>query len=110
MQLQTYKVDSEMMIKAIVYGSNTIAKKLNESLMEVGGRMVSLTELPEVLCSSSKSSKEQLLQWALKGFPEQTVVSENKRINENEIVYRHKERKLKRILRIAKRPLLAYQN
>lgn len=26
--------------------------------------------------------QEQLLQWALKGFPEQTVVAENKRINE----------------------------
>ena len=26
--------------------------------------------------------QEQLLQWALKGFPEETVVSENRRINE----------------------------
>ena len=30
--------------------------------------------------------QEQLLQWALKGFPEQTVVSENKRINEQRAI------------------------
>jgi len=29
--------------------------------------------------------QEQLLQWALKGFPEETVVTENKRINEKRI-------------------------
>ncbi|MFC2060341.1 hypothetical protein ACFLTZ_04530 [Chloroflexota bacterium] len=27
--------------------------------------------------------QKQLLQWALKGFPEDTVVAENKRINES---------------------------
>ena len=27
--------------------------------------------------------QKQLLQWALKGFPEDTIVAENKRINEN---------------------------
>jgi hypothetical protein len=29
-----------------------------------------------------KRDQEQLLQWALKGFPEQTVITENRRINE----------------------------
>ena len=29
--------------------------------------------------------QKQLLQWALKGFPEETVIAENKRINENRI-------------------------
>jgi hypothetical protein len=30
--------------------------------------------------------QEQLLQWALKGFPEETVVSENKRINQKRTI------------------------
>ncbi|MCL0058727.1 recombinase family protein [Dehalococcoidia bacterium] len=41
------------------------------------------TELQHVECQlkALRHEQEQLLQWALKGFPEELVVSENKRIN-----------------------------
>jgi len=39
-----------------------------------------LTEVSKRLKSLDKE-QQQLLQWALKGFPEETVVAENKRIN-----------------------------
>ena len=48
---------------------------LEQELDEVNRRLKALNK-----------EQEQLLQWALKGFPEQTVVSENKRINEQRAI------------------------
>ena len=40
-------------------------------------------QLVEIHKKALDREQKQLLQWALKGFPEDTVVSENKRINES---------------------------
>jgi len=47
------------------------ASHLEQELAEVSRRLKALDK-----------EQQQLLQWALKGFPEETVVAENKRINE----------------------------
>ncbi len=60
----------------VLAGLKTRMDEANESsyvkreLLEINRRFKSLDK-----------EQQQLLQWALKGFPEETVVAENKRIN-----------------------------
>ena len=51
------------------------ATHLERELAEVSKRLKSLDK-----------EQQQLLQWALKGFPEETVIAENKRINEQRAI------------------------
>ncbi len=46
--------------------------------------------------------QEQLLQWALKGFPEQTVITENKRINEQRAILEQRKSELETRIEQAK--------
>ena len=55
------------------------ASHLEGELAEVSRRLKSLDK-----------EQQQLLQWALKGFPEETVVAENKRINEQRDVLKQR--------------------
>ncbi len=55
------------------------ASRLEQELAQVNGRLKALDR-----------EQEQLLQWALKGFPEGTVIAENKRINEQRDVLKQR--------------------
>ena len=46
--------------------------------------------------------QEQLLQWALKGFPEDTIVAENKRINDKRNLLQNRKSELKSQIATAK--------
>ena len=50
-----------MTIRAIVFRSKTTAKKLTKSLKGVGGRMVSLTELPQVIAPLKQEAFDLVL-------------------------------------------------
>jgi len=46
--------------------------------------------------------QQQLLQWALKGFPEETVVAENKRLNEQRAILEQRKSELETRIEQAK--------
>ncbi len=56
-------------------------EKQHQDANQLGVLEVELQQLERQLRALDRD-QEQLLQWALKGFPEETVVTENKRINE----------------------------
>lgn len=56
-----------------------VSPRLEQELVQVSKRLKALDR-----------EQEQLLQWALKGFPEETVVAENKRINEQRDVLKQR--------------------
>jgi len=68
-------------------------------------------ELAEVSRRVKALDKEQqqLLQWALKGFPEETVVAENKRINEQRDVLKQRKVELETRIEQAKRTEVAME-
>jgi len=59
------------------------ASHLEEEMAEVSRRLKSLDK-----------EQQQLLQWALKGFPEETVVAENKRLNEQRAILEQRKSEL----------------
>lgn len=63
----------ELIIKAI--------EKQRDDANRLGSLETELTQVKRQLKNLNRE-QDQLLQWALKGFPEETVVAENKRINE----------------------------
>lgn len=58
-------------------------------------RAAALREVVRSLVSLDRE-QDQLLQWALKGFPEQTVISENQRINRLRAEFKERESELRR--------------
>jgi len=51
--------------------------------------------------------QEQLLQWALKGFPEETVVAENKRINEKRNSLQSKKAELEKQIKASQEAIIS---
>ena len=51
--------------------------------------------------------QEQLLQWALKGFPEETVVSENKRINERRTTLQAQKAELETQIKVSQEAVIS---
>jgi len=67
------------------------ASHLEQELAEVSRRLKALDK-----------EQQQLLQWALKGFPEETVVAENKRINEQRAILEQRKSELETRIEEAK--------
>ncbi len=67
------------------------ASHLEQELTQVSRRLKALDK-----------EQQQLLQWALKGFPEETVVAENKRINEGRAILEQRESELETRIEQAK--------
>jgi len=72
-RLQGYLSDRELIITEI--------EKQRQDANQLGVLETELQQVERQLRALDRE-QEQLLQWALKGFPEETVVSENKRINQ----------------------------
>jgi site-specific DNA recombinase len=71
-------------IEHILANPETIIKEIENRRNDVQqlGALEVEVERTELQLKSLGHEQEKLLQWALKGFPEETVISENKRINE----------------------------
>lgn len=54
--------------------------------------------------------QQQLLQWALKGFPEETVVTENKRINEQRDTLKQRRKELETRIEQARQTKVNFEN
>jgi len=68
-----------LQLKAKANDAIEMRPHLEQELVQVGSRLKALDR-----------EQQKLLQWALKGFPEETVVAENKRINEQRDVLKHR--------------------
>ena len=68
-----------LQLKAKANDAIEVSPRLEQELAQVSRRLKALDR-----------EQEQLLQWALKGFPEETVVAENKRINEQRDVLKQR--------------------
>ena len=81
--------------KAIIDNPELIIAEIEKQRQESSQLGVLETELRHVECQLKMLGREQrqLLQWALKGFPEETVGAENRRINKerNSLELRHAE-------------------
>jgi len=71
-------------IERIIKDPETIVGEIQKQKNDASQLTTYETELQQIErpLKALDRDQEQLLQWALKGFPEETVVAENKRINE----------------------------
>jgi site-specific DNA recombinase len=75
-------------IEGILKDPALILKEIDKQRQDANQLGILETELHQIerQLRTLSREQEQLLQWALKGFPEETVVSENKRINQKRTI------------------------
>jgi site-specific DNA recombinase len=71
-------------IQAVLDNPGLITQEIEKQHQDVNQLSTQETELQQVerQLKSLKHDQEQLLQWALKGFPEDQIIEENKKIND----------------------------
>ena len=92
-QIEALLTEPDVVLAGLETRGNSIieATHLEQELDQVNRRLKALDK-----------EQEQLLQWALKGFPEETVVTENKRINEQRAMLRQRKSELETRIEQAK--------
>lgn len=96
-------------IERIIKDPETIIGEIQKQKNDASQLTAYETELQQIErpLKALDRDQEQLLQWALKGFPEETVVAENKRINEKRNSLQSKKAELEKQIKASQEAIIS---